>query len=79
MEIKKLFDIPKDIINDNERQRRVYDINGVAPTILGRSDAPKIIIIDDLYQNRPIRAYKDYAPTLRSERYGLKVCKFPVQ
>lgn len=30
-EIIKLFDIPKSIINDNERQRRVYGIDGIAP------------------------------------------------
>ena len=30
-------------------------------------------ILDDLYAQREIRIYKDYAPTLRSERYGLKV------
>ena len=30
-------------------------------------------IIEDFYRNRPIREYKDSAPTLRSERSGLKV------
>lgn len=30
-------------------------------------------ILDDLYAQREIRIYKDYAPALRSERYGLKV------
>lgn len=41
--IIKLFDLPKDVHNDLERQRRVYSINGIAPTILARSDSPKII------------------------------------
>ncbi|MEE1079117.1 MAG: DNA cytosine methyltransferase [Agathobacter sp.] len=43
MEVIKLFDIPKEIINDNERQRRVYSVNGISPTILGRSDTAKIM------------------------------------
>lgn len=43
MEVIKLFDIPKNIINDNERQRRVYSVDGISPTILGRSDTAKIM------------------------------------
>jgi site-specific DNA-cytosine methylase len=39
---KKAYDIPRDILKDNERQRRVYDPSGKSPTILGRSDSPKI-------------------------------------
>ena len=31
------------------------------------------IIVDDFYQNRELRVYKNYSPTLRSERFGLKV------
>ena len=30
-------------------------------------------IIEDFYKNRPVRVYRDYAPTLRAERLGLKV------
>ena len=40
--IEKLFDLPKEIHNDLERQRRVYSIKGISPTILARSDSPKI-------------------------------------
>ena len=32
-----------------------------------------MIIIEDFYKNRPIRVYTTYAPSLRSERNGLKV------
>lgn len=42
--IVKLFDIPKDVHNDLERQRRVYSIKGISPTILARSDSTKIFI-----------------------------------
>jgi DNA (cytosine-5)-methyltransferase 1 len=43
MEIIKLFDIPKIVINDNERQRRVYSVDGLSPTILARTDQCKIM------------------------------------
>lgn len=34
MEVIKIFDIPKEIINDNQRQRRVYSIEGISPSVL---------------------------------------------
>lgn len=46
-DIKKLFDIPKTIHNDMERQRRVYSINGISPTVLARSDTTKILLVDN--------------------------------
>ena len=49
MEIKqiiKLFDIPKEIIKDNERQRRVYSITGISPTVLGRTDQAKVLVYE---------------------------------
>lgn len=45
--ITKLFDIPKTIHNDMERQRRVYSINGISPTVLARSDTTKILVTGD--------------------------------
>lgn len=42
-EILKLGDIPKEILDDNERQRRVYSSEGISPTTLARSDNAKII------------------------------------
>jgi len=41
--IIKLFDVPKDIINDNERQRRIYSLNSKSPTLLARADTTKIV------------------------------------
>ena len=38
----KAYVIPREILKDNERQRRVYEPIGKSPTILGRSDSPKI-------------------------------------
>lgn len=42
--IKKELDLPKEVHNDLERQRRVYSVYGISPTLLARSDSPKIII-----------------------------------
>ena len=42
--IVKLFDLPREIWNDLERQRRVYSVYGVSPTILARSDTTKVYI-----------------------------------
>jgi len=41
--IIKLFDIPKTIINDHERQRRIYSLKSKSPTILARADTTKIL------------------------------------
>ena len=54
---------------------QVYDTDGVSPTINcaeGGGRQPHIIV-DDFYKNRVSRAYKDYSPSIRSERSGLKV------
>ena len=48
MEVIKLFDIPEEVINDNERQRRVYSTQGISPTILGRSDSVKIMEVKQI-------------------------------
>ncbi len=40
--IVKLFDVPKTIINDHERQRRVYSLKSKSPTLLARTDTTKI-------------------------------------
>ena len=39
----------------------------------------EVYIVDDIYNNRDPRLYDCYSPTLRSERFGLKVIEeFPV-
>lgn len=43
IDIEKMFDLPKEVVKDNERQRRVYSTNGISPTILNRTDSPKIV------------------------------------
>ncbi|MFI3227432.1 MAG: DNA (cytosine-5-)-methyltransferase [Clostridia bacterium] len=52
--IIKLFDLPRDVWNDLERQRRVYSINGISPTILARSDATKIFVNGKVRKLTPI-------------------------
>lgn len=41
--IIKEFTLPRDVHNDLDRQRRVYSVYGISPTLLARSDSPKII------------------------------------
>ena len=41
--------------------------------MIKRNKKGLLVIIDDMYKNRPERIYEDKAPTLRSERSGLKV------
>ncbi len=56
--------------------RRVYSGRGIAPTLHtcgGGNTEPKVI--EDFYKNRDARVYEGVAPTLRSERQGLKVCE----
>lgn len=56
--IKKIFTIPRDIIKDNERQRRVYSIYGKSPTLLARSDSPKILINNRIRKLTPTECEK---------------------
>jgi DNA (cytosine-5)-methyltransferase 1 len=59
----------------NEQIRRLYDPNGIAPTLntmQGGHRQPKIIL-DDTQGFDGVRLYKDYSPTLRAGRSGLKV------
>nr|WP_243430944.1 DNA cytosine methyltransferase [Clostridium botulinum] len=51
-DIIKIGDIPKEVLNDNERQRRVYSNEGVSPTILSRTDNAKIVD-EKYYLNKP--------------------------
>mgnify|MGYP003952083407 CR=1 FL=1 len=41
-------------MKDNERQRRVYDINGKSPTLLARSDTPKIFFENKVRKLTPL-------------------------
>lgn len=61
-----------------EMHQRVYSPEGISPTITaqGGGNQEKKIIVDDLYAGREKRAYEDTAPTIRSERNGLKVVAF---
>ena len=41
--IIKSLDLPKTIVNDNDRQRRVYSVHSKSPTLLARADTTKIL------------------------------------
>lgn len=54
----------------------IWDKGAVAPTVdtmQGGNRQP--MIVEDFYKNRAERVYEDVAPTLRSERTGLKVAE----
>lgn len=65
----------------NPQAGRIYDTDGISPTLdtcCGGNREPKIlepVVIEDFYQDRPIRVYEGEAPTLRSDRAGLKVAE----
>jgi site-specific DNA-cytosine methylase len=52
--ILKVFTAPKDVINDHERQRRVYSLDSKSPTILARADTTKIYINNRIRKLTPV-------------------------
>jgi DNA (cytosine-5)-methyltransferase 3A len=72
--------IPKTELNDNERQRRVYSTDGLSPTILARSDAPKILCIGQLdmkasQQIKRVYSIDGLSPTLDTAQGGHRQVK----
>ena len=73
--VLKVLDIPKEIINDNERQRRVYSEEGISPSILARSDNAKIIQLGllDIKGNEQVRrvySEEGISPSLNTMQGG---------
>ena len=59
--IIKVLDIPREVHNDLERQRRVYSINGISPTVLARSDSTKILVeTSDGYKIRKVTPSENF-------------------
>ncbi len=52
--INKIFEIPKEIHKDHERQRRVYSLKSKSPTLLARADTTKILINGNVRKLMPI-------------------------
>ncbi len=52
--ILKLGEISRKLLKDNERQRRVYSINGKSPTLLARADTPKILVDGRIRKLTPV-------------------------
>lgn len=61
-QIQVVSNIPKEICNDNERQRRVYSIDGISPSLLARSDSAKIIGLGFLDMKAGVQVRKVYDP-----------------
>ena len=78
--IRRLFLIPRNMHKDNERQRRVYDIKSKSPTLLARSDTPKILINNSIRKLTPLECErlqglpdnytKDFSNTTRYKMIG---------
>ena len=62
---------------ENPNQGRVYDHNGISPSLTTMECGNRQpMIIDDIYHSRDPRVYEEYAPTLRSSKCGeLKVAE----
>ena len=72
--------IPETALKDNNRQRRVYLPNGVSPTLLARSDSPKILCIGKLEmkaseQIRSVYSPNGLSPTLDTAQGGHRQIK----
>ncbi len=52
--LMKVFDLPKEVWNDHERQRRVFSIEGKSPTVLARADTTKILIDNKIRKLTPL-------------------------
>lgn len=76
LKIVKEFDIPKEIHNDMERQRRTYSIFGISPTLLARSDSPKIIVNESgEYRIRKLTPYETLKVQGFDEQFAFNVLK----
>lgn len=74
VKLKLIGKMDNTIDHTHDSLNRVYDRNGLCPTILtgsGGDVQPKII--EDFYVNREPRVYGRIAPTIRAGREGLKV------
>lgn len=79
-ELKQVGDIPKTALKDNERQRRVYSEDSLSPTILARSDSPKILCVGSLemkasQQVRRVYSINGLSPTLDTALDGHRQVK----
>lgn len=78
--IYKILDIPREIINDNERQRRLYSVEGISPTVLACPDTPKILLVGylDMKAGKQIRSVYDeegISPTIDTAQGGHRQVK----
>ena len=74
--IIKEFDLPRDVHNDLERQRRVYSIYGISPTLLARSDSPKVLLKNgNNYYIRKLTPYETLKVQGFNDRYVKNVRK----
>lgn len=67
----KVMDIPKEILNGNDRQRRVYFPNGISPAVLSRQDSAKIIQVNDpKHFSQRVYSKEGISPTIAAGNNG---------
>lgn len=81
--LAQLFLLPKYIHNDQDRQRRVYDVFGVSPTLLARADSPKIVVVGELDMNaykqvRTVYSITGLSPTIDTAQGGHRQVKVAI-
>lgn len=72
--IIKVLDLPREVHNDLERQRRVYSIKGISPTVLARADSTKILVnTDDGLKIRKVTAVENFYIQGFSKKFVKKI------
>ena len=66
--------------NDLDRQRRIYTVNGIGPTLLARQDSPKIIMVGKLNmkageQIKSVYSEEGLSPTIDTAQGGHRQVK----
>jgi DNA-cytosine methyltransferase len=79
-ELIQIGNIPKEFLKDNERQRRVYSADSLSPSILARSDSPKIICVGSCemkasQQTKRVYSINGLSPTLDTAQGGHRQVK----
>lgn len=72
-------EVHEKIGNMREMKPRTDGIANTLTTVQKDNYVVEPVIVDDIYNNRPARIYDEAAPTLRSERTGLKVVEADVE
>ena len=70
--VLQVGEFSKEDINDNERQRRVYSDEGCSPSVLARTDSPKVLQVGNIEgknynQNKVVYSVDGISPTIHGQ------------